>query len=223
MLHLFQAFGVELEYIYLPKIDIGFHSDRHVCDQQIDPQPGIGQLVHSAMDDVFASALAHNGFMSEAAIDELCACLKIALGAHPQREDVRVHARTALFKLICRHIEENLGDPELTPKTLLRDFGVSRASLFRMFEPAGGVRNYIMERRAVRAVLDMSVHAEERGMMRRLSERWGFSSQPNFNRKIEHMFGASPGGLFSRDASYWFASMTPHQKVSSFVSETRAI
>lgn len=143
------------------------------------------------------------------AVEGFFACVKIALGVHPQREDVRAHARAALNELIYRHIEDNLGDPDLTPGSLLEAFGVSRSSLFRMFEPRGGVRNYIMERRAIRAVLDISTSPPERGVLREISEKWGFSTQPNFNRTIQRLFGASPGRLFGED-SYQGATFRRH-------------
>ena len=65
-----------------------------------------------------------------------------------------------------------------------------------MFDPEGGGRNYITERRALRAMLDLSNCSGERGAYRRVSERWGFSSQPNFNRIIQRIYDATPSKLF---------------------------
>ena len=188
------------QYLYTSKDMIGFDPDRHKGSIQIFPDSTIGKLIFAAMDEVFDPIVGEDLHLREAVLDEFFACLKIALGTNPRREDVRTHARSALYKLICRHIEENLSDPLLNVDSILSDFGVSRASLYRMFEPVGGVRNYIMERRAVRAVLDIAALEPERGLMRRISERWGFSSQPNFNRTIQRLFGASPGSLLDVDA-----------------------
>ncbi|MEM9842024.1 MAG: helix-turn-helix domain-containing protein, partial [Pseudomonadota bacterium] len=71
----------------------------------------------------------------------------------------------------------------------------SRAGLYRMFEQQGGVRHYITERRAVRAVLELSQGAQTRGAVQDAADRWGFSSGPNFNRVIKRMFGVTPGAL----------------------------
>lgn len=193
--------GVSCECVYAQKSEIGYDPDRHSAKMNIPADTAIGKLVHASMDELYQSAIFHGEFVSESALEEFFACLKIALGTHPQREDVRAHARAALYKLICRYIEDNLAEPDIGTRSILKNFGLSRASLYRMFEPQGGVRTYIMERRLTRAMLDISDHKIERGVFRRVAERWGFSTQPNFNRSIERAFGSSPSRLFPSNYS----------------------
>ncbi len=138
--------------------------------------------------------------MKNIKLDRLAACLKIALGAHPQREDVRAHARQALFRQVCLFIERNLERVELSTNMLLSQFGLSRATLYRMFEPLGGVRNYLMYRRAMAALIDLSEVNAERGSVLRVCERWNFSSPANFNRSIQRLFGNSPRALLGSSA-----------------------
>ncbi|MFN3213111.1 MAG: helix-turn-helix domain-containing protein [Henriciella sp.] len=72
---------------------------------------------------------------------------------------------------------------------------MSRASLYRMFQRYDGVRSYITQRRSVRAIIEIAAPPKIRGALRRAAERWGFSTQPNFNRTINKLFGAPPSKL----------------------------
>lgn len=55
--------------------------------------------------------------------------------------------RTGAFLALQRHIEGNLGDLDLGADSLCARFRLSRATLFRIFKPHGGVQRYIQRRR----------------------------------------------------------------------------
>ena len=179
----------------LPRAELGVSDDVPVEFPTITESTAIGQLVFAEWDAIFTALNRADPTLRQNQLDRFTACLKIAMGAPPQREDVRVHAREALFQQICRYIETHLEDPDLSTNALLDQFGVSRASLYRMFEPLGGVRNYLTYRRAVAALFDLSDATTERGFVQRVCDRWQFSSPTNFNRKIQALFGNSPGAL----------------------------
>ena len=109
--------------------------------------------------------------------------------------------RVELLRDIQQFIEQNLIALELSAAMLLARFGVSRATLFRLFEPYGGVRTYILERRLFRALLDISEQPNLRGQIQRAVERWGFSSATHFQRAVKRSFGVTPGALFSTGLS----------------------
>ena len=104
-------------------------------------------------------------------------------------------ARYGQFLAIQSYIEQNLSRMDLCAETLLPKFGVSRATLYRLFEEEGGVRNYIVDRRLFRAILDISTGPQHRGKIQQAAKRWGFSSAANFNRSVRHTFGGAPGAL----------------------------
>ncbi|MEL7113396.1 MAG: hypothetical protein AAGK93_10740, partial [Pseudomonadota bacterium] len=85
---------------------------------------------------------------------------------------------------------------------------LSRATLYRMFEPLGGVRNYLMYRRAVAALFDLAEAKAERGSVLRVCERWNFSPPANFNRSIQRLFGNSPRALIGKRTSGTSATPT---------------
>lgn len=113
---------------------------------------------------------------------------------HPSSD--RVEWWRARNALIRAHIEENLGDLSLLPAQICNKFNLSRATLYRMFEVDGGVRRYIQDRRLYAAVWDLAEGGIHRGRLTEVAERWGFSSNANFNRAVKTVFGMPPGALF---------------------------
>ncbi|MEL6860494.1 MAG: AraC family transcriptional regulator [Pseudomonadota bacterium] len=207
----------ECQMFYISKSDLGFVPGETNPNLEITRESLIGQLVHRSMDRVFQSLEEGCSAMPAGPANCFISCLKIALGAHPQRGDVRADARDALYRLICDYIEENLGDRTLGVSSILRRFGVSRAGLYRMFDAQGGVRLYINQRRALRALLEISRAPQRRGVLRAACERWGFSSQPNFNRQIKSLYDATPGAIFgARSAAT--PSRQSHQSFFRFIA-----
>lgn len=154
------------------------------------------QILNQELDSVFATLKAGGTTMPRRQIDRLTGCLQFAVGANETELSPRALHRDALFDLIRQFIESNLDSPELNTALILKNFGVSRAGLFRMFESHAGVRSYIRERRIIRATLDLARASNQRGVVSETADRWGFSSNANFNRAIKSRFGAPPGTLF---------------------------
>ena len=61
--------------------------------------------------------------------------------------NARAAARTAMFATARRYIEANLGQADLTPESVLAASQLSRPTLYRLFEPEGGLAAYIRNRR----------------------------------------------------------------------------
>ena len=99
-------------------------------------------------------------------------------------------------ELIRTYIDSNLGDVTLLPAQICNMFNLSRATLYRMFESDGGVRRYIQDRRLYCAVWDLAINGTQRGRLTEVAEKWGFSSNANFNRAVKLAFGMPPGSLF---------------------------
>ena len=186
-----------MQSISLPRELLGLCEERPVVLPAIHQSSAIGQLAFAEWDDLYADLKRGDARLSTAKMDRTIACLKIALGVNPQREDVRSLARDALFRHICRFIELNLENTRLSSKVLLDQFGVSRATLYRMFEPLGGVRQYLTYRRAMRALQFILDGGNRRGLVNEACERFGFSSPANFNRTIQRLFGNSPKALLA--------------------------
>lgn len=101
-----------------------------------------------------------------------------AVGAHPRLASV------------LRCIEDDLCDPALGIDTLLRRFFVSRPTLYRMFQPLGGVARYIRERRLLLA--HARLRADPDCAITFLLYDLGFESERQFQRAFQARFGMSP-------------------------------
>lgn len=102
--------------------------------------------------------------------------------------------------LIRKYIDTHLDDPNLGPLQICDLFNMSRATLYRMFEEDGGVRRRIQDRRLFSAMWDLATDGVRRGRLSQVAEKWGFSSDANFNRAVKKVFGLPPGVLFQKSA-----------------------
>lgn len=113
--------------------------------------------------------------------------------------DGRAAARRAIetttLGAVKAHIARRLGDPDLGPDRICRDLGLSRSALYRLFDPLGGVADYIRRKRMARCWEELS---SPRGRGSRVSEiayRWGFTNEASFSRAFRQAFGVSPSEL----------------------------
>ncbi|MEL6825391.1 MAG: AraC family transcriptional regulator [Pseudomonadota bacterium] len=183
-----------LQSMFIPKSVMGYDPDRHLPLIKFETELPMGALLSMLHKQMFEDLARDNSYSPED-YDQFIACLQLALGTAPPEGDVRRRARTAMKRMICSFVEGHLADWDLSVQTILSRFGVSRASLFRMFQSDGGVRQYISDRRLLRAVLDITSGPIKRGDIASAANRWGFSSAPSFNRAIRQKFGVPPRSL----------------------------
>lgn len=88
-------------------------------------------------------------------------------------------------------IDRHLAD-ELDVDQLQRRFGMSRATLYRLFRTQGGVETYIRDRRLDRCSVELMQAAPARGRVREVAERMGFIDAGHFTRSYRQRFGVAP-------------------------------
>lgn len=89
-------------------------------------------------------------------------------------------------------IEQNLTRDKVQAKTLEEQFGLSRATLYRMFEPYGGLARYITQRRLERAFAKLADAPPARGLISRTAKEAGFDDPLHFSRNFRRAFGVTP-------------------------------
>lgn len=94
-----------------------------------------------------------------------------------------------------RLIEANVPEPDLGPEFLCQRLGMSRAKLYRLFEPIGGVGEYIQQRRLARAYHALTDPAQAHVYVGVIAARCGFGSASVFSRAFRQAFGLSPTDL----------------------------
>ncbi|MCR9268384.1 MAG: helix-turn-helix domain-containing protein [Hyphomonadaceae bacterium] len=196
MAHQFESvqFPSVIQNVFIPKKLLGYDPDQHAPFLHLSRHPTVGKLLTQQFDLIYGGLESEHA-LNATAQSRFIACLRTALGTDRQDGDVRRQAREAMTDLICRYIERNLESPDLSVTAILAEFGVSRATLYRMFEDKGGVRQYVSDRRLFRAVAEITRRPTVRGELTRIAEKWGFSSDANFNRSVRRHFGVPPGAL----------------------------
>jgi AraC-like DNA-binding protein len=98
--------------------------------------------------------------------------------------------------LVCqlrRYIAQHLHDRDLGPESLAARFGLSRATLYRLFEADGGVRRYVQRRRLDRARLDLADPAQHHRSIAEVGRTAGYCHAQDFTRAYRKEFAINPG------------------------------
>lgn len=93
------------------------------------------------------------------------------------------------IRSIRHHIDSHLGDCELSEKAIRQRFNVSRATLYRRFQPLGEVARYIRERRLQLA--HRHLYRNPACNLTWLLYEVGFASERQFERAFNARFGMS--------------------------------
>lgn len=127
-------------------------------------------------------------WLSQGTVAMVAACLAPSIKP-PEEASAPVNA--VLFDRVERFVESMLGDPQLSVQHVCAALGVSRSRLYRLFEPHGGVAQYIQNRRLakIRAAL---LDPHDRRRISDLAYTYGFISAAHFSRCFRRQFGYSP-------------------------------
>lgn len=71
-------------------------------------------------------------------------------GSAATRERAQPVIESSQLRQACRHIELHLADQALSAESIVGFFRISRATLYRLFEPLGEVAAYVKKRRLLR-------------------------------------------------------------------------
>lgn len=105
-----------------------------------------------------------------------------------------------LLKRACGFIEARLDDPDLSPVDVAACVDSSRASLYRLFAPMGGVQRFVHERRLL-AVRDVLSDPLDKRSLAQLAADHGFKSHARFSRAFRTRFGMTPRAWRARQPS----------------------
>lgn len=89
------------------------------------------------------------------------------------------------------HIERNLHGA-LSADSLCAALGYSRSTLYRLFEPLGGVRAYIQERRLRRSAEALLADQHRHRRICDIAYNWGFVSEAHYSRAFRQRYDMSP-------------------------------
>jgi AraC-like DNA-binding protein len=88
-------------------------------------------------------------------------------------------------------VHGNLSRLDLSPEFIAGQMQVSRSTLYRLFEPEGGVMQFVQGER-LKAVRDALADPLERRTVSRLAEAFAFSSVSQLSRSFRNRYGVPP-------------------------------
>jgi AraC-like DNA-binding protein len=125
----------------------------------------------------------------EGTVSLVAACLKGEL--ERRYADRNVTANASLFR-VRQHIEAQLSNPDLSADAVAMQFGLSRASLYRLFAPIGGIAEYIRGRRLHRAFFDLAATGARGVRISEIARRWHLGTDAHFTRSFKAAYGITP-------------------------------
>lgn len=125
--------------------------------------------------------------LCRAICEMLVACLQPSLVA---AEAARPALELVLLRRAKRFVEAHLKSPSLNVDAICGALGISRRTLYRLFEPEGGVQHHIQARRLehVRSAL---VDPSETRRISEIAAEFGFLRTDHFARAFKLRFGRS--------------------------------
>ncbi|HXH47473.1 MAG TPA: helix-turn-helix domain-containing protein [Bradyrhizobium sp.] len=127
----------------------------------------------------------------EGTVSLLAACLRNELERVERGFDHSVAASPSLVR-IRRYIEAGLGSSDLSANSIATHFGLSRASLYRLFAPVGGIAEYIRSRRLHRAFFDLANSDARSLRISEVARRWQLGTDSHFTRSFKAAYGITP-------------------------------
>ena len=105
-------------------------------------------------------------------------------------ERARPAMEASVLRQACRFIEMHLAEPDLGVAHVCAALKISRASLYRLFEPYDGVSCHIRERRLAR--IHGLIAGPKQQSFASLAEGHGFKSATHFSQAFREHYGYSP-------------------------------
>jgi AraC-like DNA-binding protein len=157
---------------------------------------GAGEILSDHLRSLYENAPGMQLEEAEAVMQGTVALIAACMGPTADaREMATDDVRAAAMIGIKRFIEGNLGEPGLNPEQVCGRFGLSRPSLYRLFEPYGGFMRYIQERRLRRCFAELASSRAQGQRIADIAQRWGFSNEATFSRAFRRQFDVSPSEL----------------------------
>lgn len=155
---------------------------------------GIGALLGDYLRSLFARVPemhpSEAAGVASATIDLTSACLRQLIGRRTQRWP---EAGSTLRATIKEHIEERLRSDDLSSESLCVVFGLSRATLYRLFAPLGAWRATSAIRRLVAAFVALANRGRQHESVSEIAFELKFASEAHFGRVFRTAFGCTPG------------------------------
>jgi AraC-like DNA-binding protein len=159
----------------------------------VDPASGTGLLVADYIRTLYRSAPLLSPAEASTAASSLIDLLALAFnGVGFRSGDAPDAMAPAELLRVQNFIRANLAAPALAPDMVAAALGISRARLYRLFAPIGGIAEYIREQRLRRCLADLVAGHLAHRQIAEVAYSWGFADPAHFARAFKQRFGRTP-------------------------------
>lgn len=151
----------------------------------------LSRLLRGAMEGIVRNG-SELSVVDARGVSEAALRLVVASLAPLARHYVETSRNTVSLVTLKAFIDRHLLESALGPQLLLDAFGITRSTLYRLFEPVGGVSGYIGQRRLAYAFRRLSDTRYPRERISKLAAELGFSHPSAFTRAFKDSFGLAP-------------------------------
>jgi len=154
--------------------------------------------------------------------ESLMVLLKAAINRQAFTLEEYLAVSLPLRQRVLDHIDANLADPNLSPKTIMQQFKLSHSHLYRAFEPDSGVTKLIRNKRLDLAYRRLINDGGRKLSMKEVAYACGFSDRAQFTKFFKERFGIAPQDLkgFPKSPDHNPAtSLTLHTFVSERIQQ----
>ncbi len=122
--------------------------------------------------------------------------------SHAPIQPIMMDARLHVITRVCDFILENLRLPALSSELICQKFGLSRSSLYRLFEPFGGIIAHIRKKRIVAATRMLLSPHYRQWKIAEIAYYWQFEPA-TFNRLFLTTYGMTPNQARKEHHELW--------------------
>ncbi|MEV4254980.1 helix-turn-helix domain-containing protein [Spirillospora sp. NPDC049652] len=188
---------VEVVVLQIPKAEMPLPSQQ--VDRLLARRFPAGTGLQAVLSDFLRSLAAHAAdagpgglaTLGHMAVELTAASLTQQLGSRPEVSG-EFRAQT-LLRRIDAFIDQNLGEPGLTPRLIADRHHISLRTLYTLFEGRPeGVSASIRRRRLERCRADLACAEFRDQPVQAIAARWGFTNAASFSRTFRAAYGTAP-------------------------------
>ena len=151
----------------------------------------LGRILHKQITTLCRDLPTMHAQSAEAALRTCARLLMAAFGKQMRLSGgTRAAVRAAVHEQVKHYIQANLHRKELCPEEIMYAHGMPRPTLYRLFEPEGGLVTYIRHRRLWEAASQLVRHPLL--PVSQIAHGVGFTSHSDFTRAFHRTYGATP-------------------------------
>lgn len=186
-------------HVFIPRAALDELLPRSLALHGAVPKGACARLLSDHLASLARHMSALTAIEAAAAALATVSLLAASLTATPQTlEQARPAIESALLRQACAFIDQHLTDQGLSVQQICRAFRISRSTLYRLFEPVGGVAQYIKQRRLKRIHALLASPDQVSRQLVAIAEEHGFKSAGHFSRSFREQFGYAPSEVRTR-------------------------